>query len=374
MAVRERLFALVVKELLAILRDPRGRVVLIAPPMVQLLVFSFAATLDVTRIDIAVLNQDAGHHSIEAIQRIAGAPPFRTIHYVHSPAELEDAIVMQRAIAAIQFGSDFSRNVDSGREARIQVLLDGRKSNAAQIVFSYLNRIFAEVASEYPLSLRARDMAGPGVDVVARAWFNPNLEDLWYMVPSLVAVIALLMGLLVTALSIARERELGTFDQLMVSPLRTWEILVGKVIPPMMIGFVHITLFVLAAVFLFRVPLNGSLPLLYGASFFFLFATVGVGLFLSAASTTQQQAILGAFVFMVPSLVLSGFVTPIENMPGWLQVVSYANPVRYYLIIVKGVFLKDLPADAIFQNTVPMAVIGVVTMLAATWLFRHRQE
>lgn len=367
----ERLRALVIKELLAITRDPRSRVILIAPPIIQLLLFSFAATLEVTRIDVMVLNQDAGHWSRELIQRIEGAPAFRSVRLIDSNDDLEEAILRQRAVAVLQIGPTFSRDVEAGQPTDVQIVLDGRKSNASQIVAGYLNRIILGLSAEIGPTAAALE---PTVTAEVRNWFNPNLDDIWYMVPSLVCVIALLMGLIVTALSIARERELGTFDQLMVSPLHTGEILLGKVLPPMMIGLAHITLFVLVAVFLFGIPLRGSVALLYLAAVFFLFATVGVGLFISAASATQQQAILGAFVFMVPAMILSGFVTPIENMPEWLQPVTYANPMRYFLVVVKGVFLKNLPAGDVLMNILPLALIGVVTMSASAWLFRHRLE
>ena len=178
--------------------------------------------------------------------------------------------------------------------------------------------------------------------------------DVWYTVPSLIAVISLLIGLILTALSVARERELGTFDQLMVSPLRTHEILIGKTVPPLMIGLVHATVYVLAALFVFEVPLRGSLLLLYPSLIIYLAAVIGVGLFISSLSTTQQQAILGAFLFAAPAILLSGFATPIENMPAWLQPLTMVNPLRHFLVVVKGVFLKGLPASEVLLNTVPL--------------------
>src|SRR5262245_29029973 len=207
---------------------------------------------------------------------------------------------------------------------------------------------------------------------VVRHWFNPNLDYVWYTVPSLIAVISLLIGVILTALSVARERELGTFDQLMVSPLRTHEILIGKTVPPLMIGLVHATVYVLAALFVFEVPLRGSLLLLYPSLIVYLAAVIGVGLFISSLSTTQQQAILGAFLFAAPAILLSGFATPIENMPAWLQPLTMVNPLRHFLVVVKGVFLKGLPASEILRNTIPLIVIALVTLTAAAWLFRRR--
>lgn len=366
-----RLKALIIKELLAVLRDPKGRMILIAPPILQLFVFSYAATLEVRNVDVMVLNRDAGRWGFELIQRLDGAPTFRSVAHTQSVKELRDSIDHQRVIAAIHIGPTFSRDIEAGRPADVQIILDGRRSNASQIVGGYLTQIIAAVAAETPAGQRA---ATTTVSVIARNWFNPNLVYQWFMVPSLVANIALLIGLVVTALSVARERELGTFDQLMVSPLRTHEILLGKLAAPMLIGFFHITIYILAAVFFFQVPLRGSVALLYGSALFYLGSVVGVGLFISSLSKTQQQAILGAFLFMVPATLLSGFATPIENMPEWLQPLTYINPLRYFLVIVKGVFLKDIPLSEIARNTLPMAIIAAFTLAIAAWLFRRRLE
>jgi ABC-2 type transport system permease protein len=366
-----RLKALIVKELLAVLRDPKGRAILIVPPIVQLVVFSYAATLEVRNVDIVVLNRDNGRWGQELVRRIDGAPTFRTVARAEHPAAVRNAIDMQRALAAVQIGPSFSRDIEAGVPADVQIILDGRRSNASQIVGGYLNQIVAGLAADTPKGIRA---AATAVSVVPRNWFNPNLIFQWFMVPNLIASIALLIGLIVTALSIARERELGTFDQLMVSPLRTHEILLGKLAPPMMIGLFHITIYILAAVFIFGVPLRGSLLLLYGSALFYLASVVGLGLFISAMSMTQQQAILGAFLFMVPAVLLSGFATPIENMPGWLQPVTLLNPLRYFLVVVKGVLLKDIPAGEVLRETIPLFLIAIVTLSAAAWLFRRRLE
>ncbi|OWJ76636.1 hypothetical protein CDV52_17840 [Haematobacter missouriensis] len=366
-----RLRALIVKELLAVLRDPKSRVIVIVPPIMQLVVFSFAATLEVRNVDVMVLNYDAGRWGHEIVHRLEGAPTFQTVAHADSPHELRAAIDRQTVLAAIHIGPTFSRDIEAARPADIQIILDGRRSNAAQIVGGYLGQIVNAVAAETPAGQRA---AWGVVSVVPRNWFNPNLEFRWFMVPNLVGAIALLIGLIVTALSIARERELGTFDQLMVSPLRTHEILIGKLTPPMLIGLFHITLYIVVAVFIFGIPLRGSLLLLYGSAIFFLASVVGIGLFISAISTTQQQAILGAFLFMAPAMLLSGFATPVENMPTWLQPVTLINPLRYFLVVVRGVFLKDIPVAEVVSQTVPLALIAVTTLSSAAWLFRRRSE
>jgi len=364
-----RLKALIVKELLAVLRDPRGRVILVAPPLVQLLVFAFAATLEVRNVDVAVLDQDAGRWSGELVHRLEGSPTFDEVIRVESPSALRGLMDRQRVIAGLLIGPDFSRGIEGKGAADLQMILDGRRSNTAQIVAGYLTGIVEGLGAD----AAARSDAA-GVLVVPRNWFNPNLNFQWFMVPNLVAAIALMIGLIVTALSVARERELGTFDQLMVSPLRTHEILIGKLVPPMLIGLFHITLYVAAAILVFGVPLRGSLLSLYGSALFFLAAVVGVGLFISALSSTQQQAILGAFLFMVPAMLLSGFATPIENMPEWLQPLTNLNPLRHFLVVVRGVFLKDLPVREVASNTIPLALIAGATLSAAAWLFRRRLE
>lgn len=366
-----RLVSLIVKELLVVLRDPRSRILLVGPPLVQLIVFAFAATLEVKNVDVVVFDRDDGSSGAELVRRIEGSPTFRSVVPAHDPAEVQRAIDRQRAIAAIEIGPSFSRDLAAGRPASVQVLLDGRRSNAAQIVDGYLGQIVASfVADASPRGPRP----GGVPRVIARNWFNPNLTFQWFTVPGLIAIIALLIGLIVTSLSVARERELGTFDQLMVAPLRTHEILLGKMLPPLVIGLVLVTLYIVATVVVFGVPLRGSLVLLYASAACFLAAVIGVGLFISSLATTQQQAILGAFLFMAPAVLLSGFATPIENMPAWLQRVTLVNPLRHFLVIVRGVFLKGMTSSDVARNVAPLVVIAIATLSAAAWLFRRRME
>ncbi len=371
MTVLSRVFALILKELLVILRDPRGRVILIVPPLFQLIIFAFAATLEVKNVDVAVFNRDTGRSGTQLSRTIAGSPTFRSVTTLHNPRALRDAVDLQRVLVGIDIPPTFSRDLFLGHPPSVQVLLDGRRANASQIVDVYVSSIIGDFVTTHTVNAWRL----PRLPVlVVRNRYNPNLEFRWFTIPGLIAIIAQLVGLIVTALSVARERELGTFDQLMVAPLRTHEILLGKSIPPMLIGMVHITLYVLATVLIFHVPLRGSLPLLYGSAVFFLAAVVGMGLFISALCTTQQQAILGAFVFLAPATLLSGFATPIENMPSWLQVLTLVNPLRYFLVVTRGVFLKAMPWPEVAHATVPMAILAAVTLTAAAWLFRSRME
>jgi ABC-2 type transport system permease protein len=367
----DRIISLVIKELLALWRDRKSRAILFIPPVVQMLIFSFAATEEAKNVRMGVLNRDLGTASRDLIARFEGARTFTRIDYLQSDDELAAAIDSRQALMVLHIPPDFSRDVWAGRQAKVQLVLDGRRSNAAQLVAGYSANIVDAYNAELP---RPRRTPRPASVVVARTWFNPNLLSTWHSVPSLVAILTTLMGLVVTALSVARERELGTFEQLLVSPLSPTEIIIGKTVPALLVGVAEASGMVLVGVLAFRVPLHGSLVLLYTAMIVYLFAVIGVGLFISAQAKTQQQAILGAFVFMVPAMLLSGFASPIENMPDWLQYVSYVNPIRYFMVIVKGVFLKDIPTAVALEYVWPMAIIAAVTLSSATWLFKRRME
>jgi ABC-2 type transport system permease protein len=364
-----RIRALIVKETLAVLRDPRNRAALILPPLLQLMLFAFTATLEVKNINLAVLNEDYGQVSSELIQRFEASRNFRNIRFVDSSAALRDLVDRQTAIVGVHFQADFSRLFYAGRSPSMEILLDGRKSNAAQIVQGYIISIIDQYNSE---TTAPGAQARKEVSITARNWFNPNLDYIWFTVPSLIVIITLQVSMNVTSMSVAREREMGTFDQLLVSPLGPLEIMAGKTIPAFILALAEATIFLLVAVFIFRIPFRGSLPLLYGSLIVFVASIVGIGLAISSIVATQQQALLCIFTFMMPALLMCGYTTPIENMPNWLQPFTYANPLRYMMIIVKGVFLKSMPIADVIGNIWPMAIIAMFTLTLATWFFRRR--
>lgn len=363
-----RILALIVKELLSVWRDKKSRFVLIVPPLVQLAVFSYAATYDVTDVTLALFNQDTGLASRELVARIQGSPTFARLQVVDSEQAMAAAIDGRDAMAALRIPSDFSRRLEAGQGAGVQLVLDGRRSNTAQIAATYLTAIIID----HNAAIAAKAGQTVGSTLVTRVWFNPNLESLWVVVPGLVGVLTQVVALVVTGLSVARERELGTFEQLLVTPLRPWEILIGKTAPGLLIGLFEGSIIVAASQIWFKVPLTGSVLLLYLSLAVFLLCTIGVGLFISALSSTQQQAIMGSFFFLVPTMILSGFATPVQNMPDWLQTLTLVNPVRHFLVVVWGVFLKDLRAAEVWQSVWPMAVLAVLTLAGAAWLFRRR--
>lgn len=364
-----RVWSLFLKEFLSAFRDKRARIVLIIPPLVQLFIFAFAATLDVKNVPIGIVNLDGGERAFELIQRFHGSPTFSHISYLDRVEQIAPFLDNQKGVMVLFIDQQFSRNLDAKKIASVSLILDGRKSNTAQIIAGYASTIIEQYNKE--ISPRLKITSGEPTELIPLNWFNPNLLYYWYTVPSLCAILTMVVGIMVTALSIAREREMGTFDQLLVSPLRPIEILLGKSIPAIFIAIGEGSLIVLAAIFVFKVPFEGSILLLYLSLLVFVSAIVGVGLFISSLCSTQQQAILGSFVFISPSILLSGFATPIENMPGWLQPLTYAVPLRYMLIIVRGLFLKDMPAHIVLMDIWPMAVIAVCTLSCATWCFRR---
>ncbi|MBY0333929.1 MAG: ABC transporter permease [Acetobacteraceae bacterium] len=359
-----RLLALVAKELLAALRDPRTRAVLLLSPLVQLVLFSLAATHEVRNLPVAVLDRDGGAAAREFAARFEGAPPFAAVLRPADPAEAA-ALVDARAVAmVVHIGPGFSRDLAAGRPVEVQVVLDGRRSNTAQILLGYAGRIAARFGAE-------GGATGTG-GMAVRIWFNPDLDPLWSTVPATFAVLVAVAGFLVSALSVARERELGTLDQLLVSPLRPTEILLGKAVPAMLVGLAAAAAMLPLAVWILGVPLRGSPALLALGAVVYLAAIVGVGLLISALAASQQQAVVGLFLFMIPAVLLSGAGTPVGNMPEWLQAATQANPIRHFVALCRALFLKDPPAAEALAHVWPLVPIAAATLAAAGWLFRRR--
>jgi len=365
LASLNRIGGLMVKELLALLKDPRARVVLFAPPVVQLLIFGYAATFDVKDVRVGVINRDGGELSRDLVAGFAGSPTFQITRQLGQIRQARPLLADKTLDMVLQVGPNFGADLRAGRPARVQVLVDGRNSNTAAIIAQYAGSVVGAF-NRHALG------ADGGADLAVRAWFNPNLLSRWFIVPGLVGVLTLVVTTLVTALSVAREREAGTFNQLLVTPLRPPEILLGKALPAVVIGLVEASVIVAFAVFWFGVPLTGDLRLLYAGLLLFMLSTVGMGLLISSLCTTQQQALLGAFLYIVPAIILSGFATPIANMPGVVQDLTLADPLRYCLVVVRGVFLQDLSLGLLIHQYWPMAIIGVITLTAAGTLFRHR--
>ena len=364
-----RIFALMLKEFLTVLKDKRSRVVLVVPPLIQLMVFGYAASFDLKHVPYAVFDQDRSGAARELLAEFRGARGFVEIARIDQDRDIAPLIDGKQVLMVIRVGPRFGADLLAGRPATLQIMLDGRNSNSAQLAVNYARRIVQRFNAQWTAR---HGGPTPPAHIEMRAWFNPNLESRWFFIPGIVGVLTLLVTMLVTALSVAREREQGTFDQLLVTPLRPAEILLGKALPSFVIGITEASLITLVAVFWFGIPLLGSLLTLYTGLALFLLSAIGLGLMISSLAVTQQQGLLGAFFFMVPAILLSGFATPIANMPPLVQDLTLLNPMRYFLVILRGVFLEGTPFGLLLHQFFAMAVIGTVALSIAAWLFRHR--
>ncbi len=365
----QRIFALIKKEFLALLKDKQSRFVLIGPPIIQLMVFGYAASFDLNHVPFAVYNEDPGVAARELIADFRGSPNFREVAPITRDGQIAPTIDDRRALLVLHIGPQFTRELLRGRPASVQVILDGRNSNTALIALNYAREIIIRFNERWAAE---HGLSPPPAHLTMRAWFNPDLESRWFIVPGIVGLLTLVVTMVVTALSVAREREQGTFDQLLVTPMRPVEILLGKALPGLLIGLVEATFIIVMAVLWFRIPLIGSLAALYAGIAVFLLSAIGVGLMISSIAVTQQQGLLGAFLFLVPAIILSGFATPIANMPVIVQKLTLINPMRYFMVILRGVFLEGMPFPLLVPQLWPMALIGVATLALAGWLFRHR--
>ena len=359
----QRLLRLIVKELQAIVGSNQGRFMLLMPVLLQTALFPFAATLEVTHSTLAIYNQDDGAASRELVQRLAATAAFTNIVTVHSEDELRAAIDNQEALLAVRFGNDFSRRLREGSTAPVQVILDGRRSNSSQIAAGYAIDVINTYAGE--------GGSTPASSLVVRNVHNPNLDFKWHVLPSLVAIITTIGCLIVTALSVAREREEGTFEQLLVSPLTPAYIMAGKAVPGILVALGQGCLIALAASFIYRIPFTGSVGVLLLGMVCYGAALAGIGLFISSVCETQQQAFLGVFSFMVPAVILSGYVAPIENMPWFFQLLANADPLTYFIRILKGVFLKEAGLAYAWPHLWPLLLQAALSLSVALTMFRR---
>ncbi|WP_432696698.1 ABC transporter permease [Marinobacterium sp. YM272] len=354
------------KEMLAVLKDPANRVILIVPPLMQSLLFGYAANFDLNDVPYVVLDQSSTASSRTLLDRVDGTGVFHRVATLHSSAEIERFIGNGEALIALHFPSDFEERLNAADRAPLQLIVDGRNSATGNSAVGYVRAI----VTDFNQSLN-RATASP-VEVVARSWFNPNLETRWMIMPAMIAALSMIQTVMLTALSVAREREQGTFDQLLVTPHTPFEILISKAIPPIIIGLVQSTLVLLVALFWFHVPMAGSLVTLYTGLLMFTIASVGIGLSISALSANMHQAMLYTFVLIMPLMLLSGLATPVANMPDLLQTATYANPLRFAIQLVRAVYLEGAQLADVWRDMIPLMLIAVVTLPLAAWLFRHR--
>jgi ABC-2 type transport system permease protein len=381
----ERIWVIIRKELLQTLREPRMRVILFLPPVIQLLIFGFAVNLDVDHARIAWMDMDRSPLSRDLRARFEGSGRFDVVSIPRNENDVQQTLDRGLAQAVVRVLPGFERDVRRGRATEVQVLLDGTNSNTASLISSYAGEIVAEfsgdvTAGQQKIRVLTRSpnspvaTAFPGVKADTRVWFNPDLRSRNYFVPGVVANIIMTVTLMLTALAIVREKEIGTMEQLMVTPIRPIELMLGKTLPFAAVGLLDVVLVTSVALLVFHIPFRGSVLLLLFCSILFLMTSLGAGLFLSTISHTQQQAMMMNFFFSTPAFMLSGFAFPIRNMPAVVQYLTYLNPLRYFMEIVRGIFLKGVGVSVLWPQMVAMAVYGVAVLGLSAARFQKKLD
>lgn len=368
----ERVKHMLIKEFIQVFRDPKIRGIIFVMPVLQVLVFGYAVTLDVNNIATAVYDLDNSVASRELIARFEKSGYFEVIEYVESGERARALVDRGEASAVFQMNRSFGDALRAGRTAELQLIVDGTDSNTAGVVLDYSAKIAKELSQKVLITRFTRvrgSFEKPGtVELETRAWFNDNLESRNFYVPGVIAIVVMLITLMLTSMAVVREKEIGTIEQMMVTPITPAEFILGKTLPFALIGFADVVLVTVVGVFWFGVPIHGSLLLLFFATALYLMTTLGVGLLISTVSQTQQQAMMSAFFFYFPAVLLSGFMFPIANMPAVIQWLTYLNPLRYFLVVVRGIFLKGVGPEILWPEMLALAVLG----LALLWLAASR--
>jgi ABC-2 type transport system permease protein len=365
----QRVLAIVRKEFRQIFRDPKTQRVVFAAPIIQLVLFGYAVTTDVHNVTTYVVDRDATATSRALQDAFTASGHFSIVGRSDRPGDLAAALDRGTAAVGLDIPAGFARDLAAGRGAAVQVLIDGSQSNTATVAQGYASRIVQEFGVAQVREPAA--LLDGGVDLRARAWFNPDMESRYYNVPAILGVLLLLMSLLLTALTVVRERELGTLEQLLVSPLTPGELMLGKTIPVALIALADMVLITVVAVLWFGVPFRGGPFALVLASLLHILASLGMGLFVSSISRTQQEAFMGMFLVMLPAIILSGFMYPVHTMPEAFQYISWFNPLRHFLVIVRAIFLKGHGVVELWPQLLILAVMAAAVLVAATARFRR---
>jgi ABC-2 type transport system permease protein len=381
----ERVAEIVRKEFRQTLRDPRMRGILFVPPLIQMLIFGYAVNLDVENVKIGWMDMDHSRESWELRKAFEGSPAFTIVAEASNEREAQELIDRSKAQGVIRIQPGYGRDVLSGTQTEVQVLLDGANSNTAAIVGNYATAVIGQRNRELLREQQTKKLVGrtqngpvllriPGIDSTPRVWFNSELKSRNYFVPGVIVNIIMLVTLMLTALSIVREKEIGTMEQIMVTPIRPIELMLGKTLPFAIIGMFDMALVTTLALAVFHVPFRGSFLMLIGSAALFLLTTLGAGLFMSTISDTQQQAMMGSFFFFQPAFMLSGFTFPIRNMPEPVQWLTYLNPLRYFMEIVRGIFLKGIGAEILWPQLAMLAIFGVTILFLSAMRFHKRLD
>lgn len=369
-----RLKQMLIKEFIQVFRDKRTRFVLFGPPIIQMLIFGYAATYEIHHVPTVVVDLDRSQESRELVSRFTSSPYFDVQRQLGSSRELADLIERGDATVGLEIHAGFARNLRKGQTAPLQVIVDSTNSNTALIASGYISQIALGFAQQYQVD-RINRIAPqlvevmPSVQLEPRPWYNPDLRSRWFFVPGIVGSLTLVLVIVLTAFAVVREREIGTLEQIMVTPIRPFEFILGKTLPFFLIGLLDVSLIAVVGTLWFQVPFRGSVLVLLLGAVLFLLSMLGVGLLISTVSSTQQQAMVTAFFFIMPAITFSGFGFPIATMPQWMQYCSYVIPLRYFLIVLRGVYLKGVGMDVLWPQMAAMAGLGLVLLTTAILRF-----
>lgn len=374
-----RLYQMLIKEFLQVFRDKRTRFVLFAPPIIQMMVFGYAATLEVRHVPTAILDFDNSRQSRDFLSRFSSSRYFDIRERAGSSEQLGHAIDHGDAVLGIQIRAGFARRLLAGETAPVQVILDGTNSNTALVALGYVNQIAGDFSREQIDARLQRGSPGlvervPSIEVESRPWFNSNLQSRWFFVPGVIGSLILVMIVILTAFAVVREREIGTLEQIMVTPIGRTEFILGKTVPFFLIGLLDAALIATAGTLWFRVPFRGSIGVLFLGTSLFLLCTLGVGLLISTVSANQQQAMVSAFFFDMPAIIFSGFGFPISSMPQWLQPISYFDPLRYFVVVLRSTYLKGVGLEVLWTQMAAMGAIALVTLAVSVLRFQKSLE
>lgn len=368
-----RIKQMLIKEFLQIFRDPRMRMVVLGMPVIQMMIMAFALNTDITKIRTAILDMDKSTASRELIDEFTAGGYFRIILEADSWNDMTSFLDHGDARALIHIPAGYAQDLESGETARVQVITDGTDSNTAAIVTGYSQRIIQSYSNRLLTErLERKGVTAPlvAMETVNRAWFNTNQESKYYYVPALIAVMLFIFSIMLTSIGIVKEKEIGTIEQVMVTPISKIEFIVGKTIPYMITGYFTMSVMLVVARLIFNVHVMGNLPLLYALTGIYLCGNMGVALVISASASTQQQALLTSFLFIMPGVMLSGFMFPIKNMPMYVQYLTHANPIRWYLEILRGIVMKGVGMESLWTQVAWQSCLAVIFIFLAAKRFR----